>query len=79
MLYNYSKRFRDKYLNQGDKIRLSILSQLCSQYFENGDELPSKATIKIDLKESIGKVYNYRKNYSYGNGDKREIDSYAMS
>ena len=80
MLYSNCKKIRNKYLecNSG-KIMLGILSQLCSQYFENGDVLPSKVTIKINLKTCIMEIYNYLKKYAGEDGEKLPVDTYALS
>lgn len=78
MLYNDCKRLRDRYLEDGNNIQLSVLTQLFSQYFGKGDELPSKVTIKVNIKEHIRPMYNYRKHSLDSNGHKPSIDEFAM-
>jgi len=78
MLYHNCKRLRDIYLEEGEDLHIGILSQLCSQYFENGDELPSRITIKLNIKEYIKPICNYRKHHLDSDGQKPRIDEFAM-
>lgn len=63
-MYQLSKKKRDKYLeDEQGNIKISILSQMCSAYFINGDIMPSKITIRINVKNLIRQINEYRKEY----------------
>lgn len=63
-MYQLSKKMRDKYLeDEQGNIKISILSQMCSAYFANGDVMPSKITIRMNVKNLIRQINEYRSKY----------------